>query len=96
MPNKTVVKQQNPNPQLGSPPKYLTSEEKKLWWELATAAPPGRFAISDRWIMEVTVCLLAKVRTGAANKVVERQLMYCLTQMKFTSSERMRLAGIAP
>ena len=52
---------------LGSPPKHLSDEAKKLWKEIAHNLPPGVGKVSDRHAFEMLVRLMAKERADSIN-----------------------------
>ena len=52
------------NRPLGSPPKYLAAEEKKIWKELAKELLPGVAFQSDRTAFELLVRLTYKMRSN--------------------------------
>lgn len=91
-----------PTGPLGAPPDRLEPAEKKCWLELEALVPPGILFNSDRWHVEITACLLAKMRDprgGLGGKHglragEVRLLNKCLTQMGMTPADRSRIAII--
>jgi hypothetical protein len=58
---------------LGRPPAYFDKIEKKLWKELVRDAPV-RWGAADKWLLEVTVHLLVKLRSRTLDGQERTQL----------------------
>jgi len=83
-----------PNGQLGRPPEHLTDDEKRFWRELTRLAPPGVLTNSDRWFVEMTVRLMARVRHGTARTMEFGQLVQCLAKMGLSPADRSRVSAV--
>lgn len=57
---------------IGSPPKHLDAETKKLWKELAKAIPAGVAGASDRLTVELAAQLLSQFRAAPATMQASR------------------------
>lgn len=78
--------------ELGPPPKDWTREQKALWKEVVEMAPEGVLTGSDRALVEITVRLLAQVRSvPVVESATATQFRLCLTEMGMTPSARNRL-----
>jgi len=61
-PSRVRKNEPKPNGTLGSPPKYLSPEQKKIWKEIAKRLAPGVTAASDRDAFEMMVRLTQQMR----------------------------------
>ena len=77
---------------LGSPPKYLSDEAKKLWKEIAHNLPPGVGKVSDRFAFEMLVRLMAKERANASNNNERGQLIKLLGSFGMTPADRSKIS----
>jgi hypothetical protein len=97
-PDRLEARANEPTPtgELGEPPASLTHLQKSIWLELAALIPPGVAGNCDRWIVEIAVKLMSKVRRGVAKGVEVSQLLACLSRMGMTPADRSRVkANIA-
>jgi hypothetical protein len=72
---------------LGRPSKWLTAEEKKIWRALVRSAP-AVLGENDRTLMEITVCLKAKLEERKLNNQQMTQLLNCLLKLQIIPRER--------
>ena len=77
---------------LGSPPKYLSDEAKKLWKEIAHNLPPGVGKVSDRHAFEMLVRLMAKERADCINNNERGQLIKLLGSFGMTPADRSKIS----
>jgi hypothetical protein len=85
-----------PTDPLGTPPPHLTKEQKKVWKELASTAPPDVLTVCDRWVVEAAVLLMTRVRTGIFNTADIAQLRSCLASLGMTPADRSRVSVSRP
>ena len=83
-----------PTGELGEPPVGLTPYQANIWRELAAIIPPGVAADCDRWLVELAVKLMAKVRRGVARCSEVSQLLTCLSRMGMTPADRSRVKSM--
>ena len=72
---------------LGRPSKWLTPEEKKVWRALLRSAP-AVLGENDRTLMEITVCLKAKLEKRTLTNQQMNQLLNCLLKLQIIPRER--------
>ena len=77
---------------LGSPPKHLSDEAKKLWKEIAHNLPPGVGKVSDRHAFEMLVRLMAKERADSINNNERGQLIKLLGSFGMTPADRSKIS----
>lgn len=75
---------------LGLAPKHFNQRQREIWDELATSAPVGVIEASDRFALELLVCLLAKLRTGKAKAAEVNQISSLLAKLGMTPADRSR------
>jgi len=80
---------------LGKPPSYFTSTEKKIWKELAENVTPGWLTKSDRFSVELCVKLMAELRAGTIANQAKSALVTLLAKLGLNSSDRSRIQ-VAP
>jgi phage terminase small subunit len=79
--------------ELGSPPKYLTKEEKQIWKEVAKRLPPGVAFESDRDPFEMMIRLTAKMRSASGMMAAERSTLISLwSRFAMTPADRSRVS----
>jgi phage terminase small subunit len=95
-PGRKAARANEPRPtgELGRPPKHLADDEKKIWRELARIAPPGVLTNSDRWLVEMAVRLMTRVRKGTARTMEFGQLAQCLARMGLSPADRSRVSAV--
>ena len=82
---------------LAGPPEAWPSEHKAIWFELLQAAPAHVLKQADRFLVELTVRLLAQIRANPeVSPGLATQLRQCLAEMGLSPSARSRLAAPAP
>ena len=82
---------------LGTPPKYLTAAEKKVWKELAKQLLPGVAFASDRVAFELLVRLTAKMRTNQMTKTSDMTTLISLcSRFAMTPADRSRVSVEKP
>ena len=82
---------------LAGPPGSWPGEHKAIWAELLEAAPPHVLKQADRFLLELTVRLLAQIRASAeVSPGIATQLRQCLAEMGLSPSARSRLSAPAP
>jgi phage terminase small subunit len=94
---------------LGSPPKYLSKEQKKIWKEIAKRLLPGVALESDRDAFELMVRLTAAMRHGVkmadgtimpaevAMKAADRSTLISLwSRFAMTPADRSRVSAEKP
>ena len=72
---------------LRGPSRWLTPEEKKIWRALQRSAP-AVLGENDRPLMEITVCLKAKLEKRTISNQEMRELINCLKQLQIIPRER--------
>ena len=77
---------------LGNAPRCLTSEQKKLWGEIAHNLPPGVGKVSDRHAFEMLVRLMAKERSDLINNNERGQLIKLLGSFGMTPADRSKVS----
>jgi hypothetical protein len=91
-----------PSGPLGDPPKRLRRAEKAMWAELVSIIPEGVLGNSDRWLVEITSRLMAKmVKNGIGGAVgltgsELSQLSTLLGRMGMTPSDRSKVGVPLP
>ncbi len=80
-----------PTAPLGDPPTHLGTEEKAIWIELSALIPPNVAKNSDRFAVEIIVCLMANFRKQRATVGELAQLSSLLGRMGLTASDRSRI-----
>jgi hypothetical protein len=82
---------------LGSPPKWMSTDEKKVWKELAKQALPGVVFESDRLMFSVLVSLAAKFYAGASMMASETAQMIQLSgKFALNPADRSKVAVEKP
>jgi len=83
--------------ELGTPPKYLSADEKKIWKEVAKRIPPGVAFESDRDAFELMVRLTTKLRKGELEKVSHMTTLISLwSRFAMTPADRSRVSADKP
>ena len=78
---------------LGTPPKHLSDEEKKVWKEIAKRIPPGVAFESDRDAFEMMVRLTSRMRAGLEMRAADRATLISLwSRFAMTPADRSRVA----
>src|SRR6266436_1734039 len=90
------IAEPKPSGDLGPPPTHLNARQKKTWRELEQIIPPGVAASSDRWTVELLVCLMEKCRSGQAKAGETKQIESLLSKMGMTASDRSRVSAGKP
>jgi hypothetical protein len=72
---------------LGQAPKWMTTEEKKIWRTLAKTAP-AVLGENDRTLMEIVVTLKAKLEKHTITTPELSQLISCLNKLGFIPLDR--------
>jgi hypothetical protein len=80
-----------PTAPLGDPPAHLGLEERAIWLELSALMPPNVAKNSDRFAVEIIVCLMANFRKHRATVGEIAQLSSLLGRMGLTASDRSRI-----
>jgi phage terminase small subunit len=83
---------------LTGPPKDMSAQHKAIWRQLVQAAPPHVLKQADRFLVELTVLLLAQARASGADVSpgIATQLRQCLAEMGMSPSARSRLSVSEP
>jgi hypothetical protein len=82
---------------LAGPPASWPGEHKAIWAELLEAAPAHVLKQADRFLLELTVRLLAQIRADAeVSAGIATQLRQCLAEMGLSPSARSRLSASPP
>jgi phage terminase small subunit len=81
-----------PTAPLGTPPKHLTTEQKKIWKEIANLCPPDVLFGSDRIVLEMICRLTQKLRSGTIKALEQNLLLTSLQQLGMTPLARSRIA----
>jgi hypothetical protein len=82
---------------LGSPPKYLSKEEKLVWKEVAKRLLPGVALESDRDAFEMMVRMTSAMRSGHPLTAAERTTLISLwSRFAMTPADRSRVAVEKP
>jgi phage terminase small subunit len=82
---------------LGSPPSYLSLEEKKVWKRLAKELLPGVAFASDRSMFAELVVLTTMFETRQPMKAAERSLRFALAaRFAMTPADRSRVVAEKP
>src|SRR5260221_11510476 len=69
-----------PTMQLGSPPKHLTDDQKKLWTEFKRKVLPGVAFDSDSWMVEQIVKLMDRFRKDTLSEAGSNRLSNLLAR----------------
>jgi hypothetical protein len=80
---------------IGNPPKWMTKEEKKIWYALRKAAP-GQLGANDRTLLEITCVLKARLQERTITTSERGQLIGCLKQLGFIVIDRQPVAKETP
>lgn len=83
-----------PTGALGEPPSCLNKSQCAIWFELAAQVPPGVLTNADRFTVELTVRLIAKMRRGTAMASDTALLQNCLGRMGLTPSDRSKVSVV--
>src|ERR1700719_2191433 len=76
---------------IGSPPKYLSKDCKKIWKEIAKRLLPGVALESDRDAFELMVRLTADLRAGLMVMAADRTCLVSLwSRFAMTPADRSR------
>src|SRR5258708_19161979 len=87
---------QGKNP-LGTPPKYLAADEKKIWKELAKQILPGVAFESDRTAFELLVRLTNKMRTNQMTKTSDMTTLISIcSRFAMTPADRSKVSVEKP
>lgn len=84
-------------PVIGEAPNHLTARQKAIWAELVSVSIPGVLRVSDRFMLEIAVCLLDQFRhdpdfkTGHLN-----QLTKALSSLGFSTVDRLKMKPTPP
>jgi hypothetical protein len=82
---------------LGSPPKYLTKEQKNIWKDIAKRIPHGVACEADRDAFEMMVRLTEGQRQGVITRSAERTTLISLwSRFGMTPADRSRVAVDKP
>jgi phage terminase small subunit len=81
---------------IGSPPKQLTDEEKKIWRELVRGLAPGVGKSSDRWAAETMVRLKLKERANIITSSERAQLILLMGRFGMTPADRAKISVEVP
>jgi hypothetical protein len=82
---------------LAGPPRGWSAQHKAMWREVVAAAPPHVLKQADRFLVELTVRLLAQARASAdVSPGIATQLRQCLAEMGMSPSARSRLSVSEP
>lgn len=85
-----------PNGELGDPPACLSKVQQRIWYELAEQVPSGVLTNADRILVELTVRLISKMRSGRAMASEVSLLQSCLSRMGLTPADRSRVSSSTP
>lgn len=75
--------QNYPHPPIGGAPKHLSAGQRGIWAEFVRQSAPGSLAKHDRFLVELLVILIDKMRSGTAKS---SELTAISTLMKQLSS----------
>lgn len=83
---------------LGSAPKWLSKEEKRVWKELVKQAAPGVLMSSDRSAFELLVRLTCKMRTefAAMTGAQMGQFISLCSRFAMTPADRSKVSVAKP
>lgn len=95
-PQRKRIGEPQPTGSLGSAPKWLSDEEKKIWREFVRGLPPGVGKSSDRWAAESLVLLKAKERGGTIRGNELGQLTLLYGRFGLTPADRVRISVEVP
>ena len=100
-PQRARVRKHEPQPKgpLGPAPKHLNKGQQACWRELSRIAPPRVLTVSDRWLVEITARLMAKLRNPRARNLTASemtQLTNCLARMGLTPTDRTKVSVPEP
>jgi hypothetical protein len=85
-----------PTGSIGSAPKHLSDDEKKIWREFVRGLAPGVGKSSDRWAAESIVLLKAKERAGTIQGNELAQLTSLYGRFGMTPSDRAKVSVEVP
>jgi phage terminase small subunit len=81
---------------IGSAPKHLSDDEKKIWREFVRGLAPGVGKSSDRWAAESIVRLKAKERAGTIQGNELAQLTSLYGRFGLTPADRAKISVETP
>ena len=76
-----------PQGRLGTPPTWMTPEEKIIWKQLAKTAT-GQLGAGDRTLFEIAVTLKSKLETHTISPAEVSQLISCPGKLGFIPVDR--------
>jgi hypothetical protein len=85
-----------PTGSIGSAPKHLSDDQKKIWRELVRGLAPGVGKSSDRWAAESIVLLKAKERAGTIKGNELAQLTSLYGRFGMTPADRAKVSVEVP
>jgi hypothetical protein len=93
-PERARARANEPQPQgeLGEPPACLGKAQQAVWYELSAQVPAGVLTNADRMLVEISVRLISKMRSGRATAGETSLLQSCLSRMGLTPADRSRVS----
>lgn len=99
-PGRKAQRQAEPVPVAGAgnPPRYMTTDQKKVWREIVKKTPEGVITAMDRCTLEIVVTLLHRFREATSGKSERLQgaelsaLMRGLSSLGMTPADRSKVS----
>jgi phage terminase small subunit len=92
-PCRTNPNEPKPAEPLGDPPSHLLRDERAAWRELQRMTVVGVLTMQDRWVVELSCILMAKVRRRETLGGAERaQLTQLLCRMGLAPADRAKVS----
>lgn len=88
---KARLNEPKPVALLGSAPKHLDAEQKRIWEEIVERVPEGILFACDAYVVELTVRLTQKMRDGKLSASETGQYRGCLASLGITPADRSRV-----
>lgn len=95
-PERKREREPQPLGSIGSAPKFLSHDEKKIWREFVRGLAPSVGKSSDRWAAESLVRLKAKERVGTIRGNELAQLTSLYGRFGMTPSDRAKVSVEVP
>jgi hypothetical protein len=81
---------------LGSPPKHLSDDQKKVWNEFKRKLPPGVAFDSDSWAVEMIVKLMDRQRKDNISEAGANRLMNLMARFGMSPADRAKVVAGGP
>ncbi|MFC6644148.1 hypothetical protein ACFQBQ_00785 [Granulicella cerasi] len=78
---------------IGDAPEHLNDAQKAIWAELVSISLPDVLANADRFLLELTVRMMNRLREDTASDSNLTTLRQCLAQLGMTPADRSRVSS---